>query len=103
MSSNPLPVYGFAMGVFALLIAFIACSRRAQVVALLTREGRYAIVSSEMNLRRRTGWSGITRFKRTRETPLTLRRAKSCSGVLDVALLGCIQEQILLHCWIKQA
>jgi hypothetical protein len=26
---NPLPVYGLAMGVFALLIAFIARSRRA--------------------------------------------------------------------------
>jgi len=32
---NPLPVYGLAMGVFALLIAFTARSRRAQVVALL--------------------------------------------------------------------
>lgn len=32
---NPLPVYGLAMAVSALLIAFIARSRRAQVVALL--------------------------------------------------------------------
>src|SRR5260370_41102141 len=32
---NPLPVYGLAMGVLALLTAFIVRSRQAQVVALV--------------------------------------------------------------------
>jgi glucan phosphoethanolaminetransferase (alkaline phosphatase superfamily) len=32
---NPLPVYGLGMGIFALLIALVARSRRAQVVALV--------------------------------------------------------------------
>jgi hypothetical protein len=32
---NPLPVYGLGMGILALLIAFMARSRRAQVVALV--------------------------------------------------------------------
>jgi glucan phosphoethanolaminetransferase (alkaline phosphatase superfamily) len=32
---NPLPVYGLAMGVLALLVAFMIRSRRAQVVALV--------------------------------------------------------------------
>jgi glucan phosphoethanolaminetransferase (alkaline phosphatase superfamily) len=32
---NPLPVYGFAMGVLALLIALMLRSRRAQIIALV--------------------------------------------------------------------